>query len=90
VLCEHCNKQIQKARNCDGTGEPVEIDGFLFEKCPRHYVSNGFWLLLDLFGRYKDGFLMNAGGISDQVIYYIEAMGYMADKISELNNEQKS
>ena len=63
----------------DESGEPTGVSSI----CPRTMVTDDSSHLLSLFGHYKAGHLMNAGGISDQPALYMDAMRVIDGAIAQ-------
>lgn len=54
----------------DDKGEPSHVSRI----CPRWLVTEDSYHLLTLYGHYKAGHLLTAGGIADQPAFYIDTM----------------
>lgn len=58
------------------------------DKCPFAYVTGGSREYLRLYRHYKNGYLFNGGGITDQPAHYLDAMSVL-DSALNLENAKK-
>jgi len=60
-----------------------DLDGEIFNRCPRTYVTPEVADLLRLYTHYDKGFLPVAGGVLDQTPQYLAAMSIIAAEVAE-------
>lgn len=56
--------------------------------CPWKNIPNWVFGVDDLYGHYKDGFLLNDGGVADQYSWYLDAMELFKAEANRIMNEK--
>jgi hypothetical protein len=84
AVCGECN--------CVDGFSPIprwEIRGVIEadRQCPRQRLTGADFNWVELYGHYKAGHLLRAGGIEDQPAIYLEAMQTVAYAIGLVSNE---
>lgn len=63
-------------------------DGEDFYGCPRQKIEPASYVWLELYGHYDKGLMWTAGGIADQPLHYVRAMGVIRDAVARFEREQ--
>jgi hypothetical protein len=67
--------------------EAFSYDGKSFRKCPRYLIDGAVDEYIRLYTHYKNGFLMNPGGILQQPALYVECMEIIHGAVNETDEE---
>lgn len=87
--CPQCSPFDKKDKGCT-KDTPIprrwEIGGGVYRRCPVKLVTAFTWHCIELYGHYKNGFLLQSGGIIDQQAKYLQIMQIIQ---GEMNSQQK-
>lgn len=88
--CFNCDKYKRKDRGCTEDA-PIprrwKVGKDNYQRCPVKLVTAFTCHCLELYGHYKNNFLLQSGGIIDQQAKYLRIMRFIQSEISRQKEE---
>ena len=83
ITCPRCLGQDMKCKRCEGDPRGVGVTRCPYATIPKHILGLSPW-----YNDWKNGLLPVAGGVLDQSAFFVDAMRYLDQRVSVIQQAQ--